>query len=100
MRGSSLRSSDTCPLAVLDLNLKNLELADSDFDRYNPVDLLLGADVFSQVMDGKRVIIRDSLPVAFGSVFGWVVIDPNASEPYQSNFLFLAVSSEDIVHRF
>ncbi|XP_050065977.1 uncharacterized protein LOC126555053 [Aphis gossypii] len=82
----------------------HLALADPRFDNPAPVELLLGADVFSQVMDGKRVLLDPSLPAAYGSIFGWIVIGPvSTTEPdtYQSHSVVtLAVSLEDMVQRF
>lgn len=66
-------------------HFSHLALADSDFDRSNPVDLLLEADVFSQIMNGKQVVINDFLPTAFKFLFERIVIGPVegfSSEPY------------------
>ncbi|XP_025407331.1 uncharacterized protein LOC112681281 [Sipha flava] len=54
----------------------NLALADPSFTVPNTVDLLLGADLFARVMDGKRISVGESYPAAFGSVFGWIIIGP------------------------
>jgi len=82
----------------------HLALADPRFDSPAPVELLLGADVFSQVMDGKRVLLDPSLPAAYGSIFGWIVIGPVSAtehDTYQSHAaVTLAVSLEDMVQRF
>ncbi|KAL4153154.1 hypothetical protein QTP88_000987 [Uroleucon formosanum] len=53
-----------------------LALADPQFNVSSPVDMLLGADVFSSILDGRQVKIDASLPTAFSSIFGWVLIGP------------------------
>ncbi|KAF0724709.1 Uncharacterized protein FWK35_00038057, partial [Aphis craccivora] len=81
----------------------HLALADPSFDLPAPVELLLGADVFSQILDGKRVVIDNSLPTAFGSLFGWILIGPVPDhEPDRicSNVVSLTVSLENLVERF
>jgi hypothetical protein len=55
---------------------RNLALADPSFDTPSAINLLLGADVFAQVLNGKRITVGESLPVAFGSIFGWIIIGP------------------------
>jgi len=63
--------------------------------------MLLGADVFARIMDGKRVSIDDSLPVAYGSVFGWVLIGELPVHQYhQYAAVTLSVSLEGLVQRF
>lgn len=101
------RVTGTMPPQCLPLNLKekfnNLALADPAFDCPAPVDLLLGADVFSRVLNGKRVHLSDTLPAAFGSTFGWIIIGsvPNTvGHTWESNVVSLTVSLEDVVARF
>jgi len=67
------------------------------------VDLLLGADVFSQVFDGKRVLVDDSLPAAYSSLFGWIIIGPvldSTMTNYSSHLSSFTVSLEDAVEHF
>jgi len=64
---------------------KHLALADPSFVQPGPIDLLLGADLFSLIMNGKRVSVGHAFPVAFGTVFGWTVIGPVSQfEPHCS----------------
>jgi len=82
----------------------HLALADPRFDCPAPVELLFGADVFPRVVDGKRVLLDPSLPAAYGSIFGWIVIGsvPDTTpDTYGSHAaVALSVSLEDMVHRF
>lgn len=92
----------TCLSPRLKENFAHLALADPYFDSPAPVDMLLGADVFAQIMDGKRVVFNDSLPAAFGSLFGWGIIGPVTDSPtgLYSHLVSLTVSLEDMVQRF
>lgn len=54
----------------------HLQLADPYFDTPGPVELLLGADVFPQVWFGERKFIGRGLPVAYRTVFGWLLMGP------------------------
>ncbi|XP_026323275.1 uncharacterized protein LOC113232713, partial [Hyposmocoma kahamanoa] len=52
--------------------LQNLKLADPNFNVSGPVDLLLGADLYSDIiLDG--VMRSDNLPVAQQTKMGWIV---------------------------
>lgn len=79
----------------------HLALANPHFDRSSPIDMLLGADMFSRIMDGNRVSIDDSSPVAYGSVFGWVLIGRFSDQRHQDHSaVALSVSLEGLVQRF
>lgn len=52
----------------------NLALADPAFTVPATIDLLLGADLFSQILNSKQMTVGSSYPAAFGTVFGWTVI--------------------------
>jgi hypothetical protein len=53
---------------------KHLALADPSFTIPGTIDVLLGADLFAQILNGKRVSVGDAYPAAFGTVFGWTII--------------------------
>ncbi|XP_025198008.1 uncharacterized protein LOC112596509 [Melanaphis sacchari] len=82
---------------------KNLALADPSFAIPSKVDLLLGADVFARILNGKRVSVGDSFPVAFGSIFGWIIIGPvpssNSYIPI-SHHISLVSSIEFLMDKF
>lgn len=48
--------------STLKSKFSHLALADPFFDCSSPVNLLLGADVFAQILDGKRVVIKEGFP--------------------------------------
>lgn len=52
----------------------HLALADPTFHITAPIDLLLGADLFASILDGRQVSLDDAFPTAFSSIFGWILI--------------------------
>ncbi|XP_050524251.1 uncharacterized protein LOC126895945 [Daktulosphaira vitifoliae] len=83
----------------------HLALPDLGFYQPGPVDVLLGADLFSDVMDGKRIMVSKTLPMAFGSVFDWVLIGGVKStstsyRPHCSMLSSLHVSLEELLEKF
>ncbi|KAL4083923.1 hypothetical protein QTP88_029239 [Uroleucon formosanum] len=89
------------------INIKNrysnLALADPSFHLTSPIDLLLGGDVYGSIMDGRKVSIDSTLPTAFSSVFGWILIGPvpdRANCYYQSLPVSMTASIEGIMERF
>ena len=54
-------------------HLNKLQLADPDFGTPGRIDILLGADVFSQAMRHGRRRGPLGSPIAFNTTFGWVL---------------------------
>lgn len=99
--------TSSMPTRQLPNNVKDkfthLALADPEFFRPAPVDLLLGADVFSQVFDGKRVSVDNNYPTAYSTLFGWVIIGTISDTTitnHASHLVSLTVSLEDAMERF
>ncbi|XP_015367520.1 PREDICTED: uncharacterized protein LOC107164278 [Diuraphis noxia] len=81
----------------------HLALADPSFATPSPIDLLLGADIFSSALNGKRVEVGNVYPVAFGSIFGWILIGPvpsNAMSAFHAIPVSLTTSIESLMDRF
>ena len=58
-------------------HLEGLQLADPFFYKPEEVDLLLGSDVYAELLRSTPVIIGPwGMPSAFDTVFGWVVSGP------------------------
>ncbi|XP_050520046.1 uncharacterized protein LOC126893679 [Daktulosphaira vitifoliae] len=55
-------------------HLNYLTLADPDYAKSLPVDILLGADVFPQLLTGQKKEGKDGGPIALSTVFGWVLM--------------------------
>ncbi|XP_050540332.1 uncharacterized protein LOC126904971 [Daktulosphaira vitifoliae] len=80
-----------------------LQLADPYFDIPSPIDMLLRADIFSKIMTGDRRDLGADLPTAFGSIFGWLLIDSAGQRQTYSNVTSLTVtipSLEQLVEKF
>lgn len=81
----------------------HLALADPSFASPSTIDVLLGADVFSSILDGKRVSVGNELPVAFGSIFGWILIGPIpafSTSEFHSVPVSLTMSIQTMMDRF
>ncbi|XP_022164008.1 uncharacterized protein LOC111029351 [Myzus persicae] len=93
---------ETLPRELLN-RYSNLALADPAFNVTSSIDLLLGGDVYASIMDGRKVTVDSSLPAAFSSVFGWILIGPlchSVTHPHQALLVSLTVSLEGLVERF
>jgi hypothetical protein len=81
----------------------NFALADPSFHVSSPIDMLLGADLFPSIMDGRKEKIYDSLPVAFSSIIGWVLIGSiphSVCSRLSSLPVSLTVSLEGLMNKF
>ncbi|KAF0736570.1 Integrase catalytic domain-containing protein, partial [Aphis craccivora] len=101
---TGLSPSVQLPASVRD-KCAHLVLADPKFDSPAPVELLLGADIFAQVLRNGRNDLGIGLPTAFETIFGWILlgpVSPNiATVPPQTVMTSLLVTSvESLVERF
>uniref|UniRef100_A0A2S2PC01 Integrase catalytic domain-containing protein n=1 Tax=Schizaphis graminum TaxID=13262 RepID=A0A2S2PC01_SCHGA len=95
------------PHKTLDSAIKdkfsNLALADPSFHVASSVDMLLGADIYATIMNGHKIEIDSSLPSAFNSIFGWILIGPvpyTNVEPLHALPVSLTISIEDQMNKF
>lgn len=69
----------------------NIELADDSFNNRGKIDLLVGAEVFYQILCIGHIVLSDSLPVLQKTLFGWIVsgkhrqINPDISNSFYSS---------------
>lgn len=69
----------TCDLPTVQIpqhivaKYRDLLLADPNFHKTSPIDIILASDVFPFIYDGKKIILNADAPVALGSVFGFVI---------------------------
>lgn len=69
----------TCDLPTLHIpqhivsEYRDLLLADPNFDKRSPIDIILASDIFPFIYDGKKIVLNADAPVALGSVFGFVI---------------------------
>ncbi|XP_071571139.1 uncharacterized protein [Temnothorax nylanderi] len=76
-------------------HLEGLKLADPQYHRPGPIDILIGADIFaSLIRDGRRVG-KKSKPDAFNSIFGWVLVGSVSTQASRSTHSFLTLDSLD-----
>ncbi|VVC45890.1 Ribonuclease H-like domain,Protein of unknown function DUF1759,Peptidase aspartic [Cinara cedri] len=93
-------SSQNLPTSVRS-KFSHLVLADPYFDCSTPIDMLLGADVIPSILNGEHVLVDESLPPAYKSIFGWILIDIGKVKEHQSlPSMSLTVSLEGLVQRF
>nr|XP_049695197.1 uncharacterized protein LOC126054293 [Helicoverpa armigera] len=98
--------SSSLPMYVKD-HFTHLDLADCDFYKSGPIDLLLGVECFDQIYTGSRYTPGPGLPCALSSVFGWVITgqflhNTSTLTPDQSVTSLVASSNalDEIVQRF
>ena len=84
-------------------HLHDLPLADPDFGCPGRVDLLLGVDVFTEALLHGRLIGPSATPVAFETMFGWVLAGPT-SQPTPKSIItshhVFVTSGDDLLRRF
>lgn len=54
---------------------KRIKFADPDFDTPAPIEFLLGADIYSNILiNGSRILRNKGFPSSFETIFGWIII--------------------------
>lgn len=90
-------------IAALDIP-KNIELADPDFWVPDKVDMLLGADIFFDMLMTGRIQLPTSGAVLQETQFGWVLSGPVPTEEQRVNYSFCTTvedeSIETLVRKF
>ncbi|UYV72368.1 hypothetical protein LAZ67_9002823 [Cordylochernes scorpioides] len=54
--------------------LKNLKLADPEFYIQAPIDMILGADIYTELMLNGSISLGEGLPMAIDTRLGWVLL--------------------------
>ena len=75
--GTLTKELPTTPVpqaAVQRITEIGLHLADEHFWNPSPIDILLGADVFARITDTRRIELGPGMPVAFGTIFGFILM--------------------------
>ncbi|XP_076549217.1 uncharacterized protein LOC143306777 [Osmia lignaria lignaria] len=57
-------------------HLNRLKLADPEFYKPRPIDVIIGADNYGRIIKSNVIKGSPSMPVAQLSIFGWLVIGP------------------------
>lgn len=80
--------------------LKDIKLADPNFHSPNKIDLLLGSDVYGNIlMEGIRKCSAGSL-LAQATIFGWILTGTNQSQAHSVNIVSMHVQSDDFLKSF
>lgn len=61
---------------IAHLNLSGFQLADPSFNKPSTVDMLIGADLFWDLIESKQHSLGDNNPVLRSSKLGWLVAGP------------------------
>ena len=77
------------------VHLKNIPLADAQFDTPGRIDLLLGVDVYVDSLLHGRQSGPPGSPVAFKTIFGWVL-----THHIMSHHTSTSLTNDDILCRF
>ena len=84
-------------------HLSNVDLADPGFGQPGRIDVLLGVDIFVQVLLHGRRIGPSGSPVAFETEFGWVLAgETNSCVPSEhiTSYHVALATGDDILRRF
>ena len=84
-------------------HLTDLQLADPTFGRPGRIDILLGVDVFVQVLLNGRRIGSPGSPVAFETELGWVLAGNGAScypAAHVATHHTVLISNDDVLRKF
>ncbi|XP_046411956.1 uncharacterized protein LOC124175599 [Neodiprion fabricii] len=63
----------------------DLTLADPEFDKPRKIDMLLGADVYRELLLRSNRFGPPGTPVAQETIFGWILTGPTSTNPALSN---------------
>ncbi|XP_067209400.1 uncharacterized protein [Linepithema humile] len=75
-------------------HLKGLQLADPHFSSPGPIDLLLGAEVYAQILNKGIIRGQANTPIAQSTTLGWIVSGPTGTGLSQSSFSSYHVSPD------
>ncbi|XP_051159301.1 uncharacterized protein LOC127280387 [Leptopilina boulardi] len=80
-------------------HLQNIPLADPDYTIPMKVDLIIGADVYAQIIQPDIIKGPSSTPMAQLTIFGWVILGPtdgNSIKEHLSHHLIVDQQLDDL----
>lgn len=93
---TSLLPSTSLPLSNWP-HINGLELADPSFMKPGSVDLILGADVYVQIILSGLIKGPPLTPIAQSTIFGWTLSGPQGNNNYsKASSMYHCVSHEDV----
>ncbi|XP_049878082.1 uncharacterized protein LOC126375229 [Pectinophora gossypiella] len=83
-----------------DLNLpKDIQLADPNFHQPAPIDVLIGADIFWDILGNEQRSLGENKPKLRSSKFGWIVSGPtninNSNQKIHCNHALISKSTQN-----
>ncbi|GBM53571.1 hypothetical protein AVEN_60688-1, partial [Araneus ventricosus] len=66
---------------------QNLQLADPEFHISKPINIILGADIFFELMQGNQIKGAKNTPYAIDTKLGWVLCGKVSSRQSQNQFV-------------
>lgn len=79
-------------------HLKGLILADSNFSNPGPIDIILGADVYSQIIEEGIVKGDSHSPIAQRTKLGWIISGSTNINSVSSQFQGYHISADTELH--
>lgn len=86
--------------------LVNFRLADPSFDKPSPIQMIIGADLFMDIIRPTKHSLGENMPYALETIFGFVIIGripPSVQESTlagESHFsTFLSINEENSLHK-
>ncbi|KAK9707726.1 putative peptidase (DUF1758) [Popillia japonica] len=58
---------------ILEMSDKCIELADTSFHNAGPIDILLGATIFFEILCKNQILLGKDKPILQETLFGWIV---------------------------
>ncbi|KAF2886697.1 hypothetical protein ILUMI_19475, partial [Ignelater luminosus] len=70
-----------------------IPIQDPTFGTPGKIDVLLGVDIFPEILQNRKITGKDNQPTAINTVFGWVLMGPVSLKTPSITSLFIASSS-------
>ena len=79
-------------------HLRNLHFADKNFHCPGTIDVLLGQDVFGELLQEKKRQGPPNTPMAYLTVFGWAIMGPYIPDKATNTQLQVAATAADYIN--
>ncbi|GFQ82931.1 DUF1758 domain-containing protein [Trichonephila clavata] len=76
------------------LHLKNLKLADPNFHISKPIDVLLGAGIYANLMEGRPILGPAGIPAAIPTKLGYILSRKIYAPPLQESIVNSTLSDQ------
>lgn len=82
---------------------RNLKLADPQFNRSGPIDFLIGADLFTDILEDNGSVILKGKPAGINTIFGWIImgqVPTQTCSPGKTSLLVQNLNVENLLKQF